>query len=167
VCNRRIGGTGFRVNSSEEEKDEMEAMVVGGAVAVMVVADRALAIEVPAYRHPVPSWQRSSGATAAPVMTALVEIRFLSPWWPISWCSRRGESPTMERRCKAYGELPCRGATARGWRLPCLARPVPLLSLPPAKGRVVVELFLHLCISLPRFREGAGPTTGPTCRHLS
>jgi hypothetical protein len=29
VRNRRIGGTGFRVNSSEEEEDEMEAMAMG------------------------------------------------------------------------------------------------------------------------------------------
>jgi hypothetical protein len=58
----------------------------------------------------------------------------------------------MERRRKAYGELPCRGVTARGWRLPCLARPAPLLSLPPANGRVVVELIpspLHVPSSVP------------------
>jgi hypothetical protein len=61
----------------------MQAMAMGGAAAVMVVADRALAMEVPAYRHPpVPSWRRSSGATTAPVMTALVEIRCLSPGGP-------------------------------------------------------------------------------------
>jgi hypothetical protein len=63
-----------------------------------------------------------------------------------------GESPTMEWRRKAYGELPCRGAMARGWRLPWLAQPAPLLSLPPVNGRVVVELIsspLHVPSSVP------------------
>jgi hypothetical protein len=153
VRNRRIGGTGFRVISSEEEEDEMEAMAVGGVSAVMVVADRAMAMEVPAYRHPVPSWRRSSGATAAPVMTALVGIRCLSLRVAHLLVLAAGESPTMERQRKAYGELPCRGATARGWRLPCLVRPALLLSLPPANGCVIVELIsspLHVPSSVPQ-----------------
>jgi hypothetical protein len=114
VRNRRIGGTGFRVNSSEEEEDEMEAMAVGGAADVMVVADRALAMEVPAYRHPSTVMaalvgghhgSRHDGARRDPLpLPRVAHLLVLAA----------GESPTMERRRKAYGELPCRGVTARG-----------------------------------------------------
>jgi hypothetical protein len=79
---------------------------MGGAAAVMVVADRALAMEVPAYRHP------------STVMAALVGGHHGSrhddarrdplplPRWPISWCSRRGSLPLWSGGARPMASSP-------------------------------------------------------------